>query len=164
MAERTAAQSSSPLLILAKCNIVIIYGYVGAALTHHLFFLISLMCQHFTIGWLKVNLPSNEPWIWVRVSLNERIWRKNCNGTNRDWIEDRLDATAQALLSWLCGSHYCPTSPSSVLPIFLEVTSLILSDDWMSFLPANKPKIESPLIRDFEAENAEPTEINCLQD
>jgi hypothetical protein len=61
MAESTAAQSSSPLIVLAKCNIIISYGYVGAALAHHSFLLISLMCQHFTIGWLKVNLPSIEP-------------------------------------------------------------------------------------------------------
>ena len=44
-----------------NCNIIISYGYVGVAIAHHLFFLISVMCHHFTIGWLEILPPSNEP-------------------------------------------------------------------------------------------------------
>lgn len=122
-----------------NCNIIICCGYVGAAISHHLFLPNFLdVTTLLSNGWKSFFLRTSPE--FESVSLDKWLWCKNCN-FNRNWIGDVLYATWQALLSWLCGSHYCPSSPSSARPKFLKVTSLYY---WMAgchsfFLPSCLP-------------------------
>ena len=133
MAESTTAQTSSPLIIITNAKSSYAMAMSEQLLPIICFFLISLMSP--LCCWMAGSHSS-----FQRFAPNERLWCKNCNA-NRDWIADMFNATSQALLSWLRGSHYCPSSPSSTLPNFLEAASLYY---WMAgchsfFLPSFLP-------------------------